>query len=284
MRTLRPLPKAPPSGARGPAEATNGARHPATVAAATKSMDDWDAHWDAFGDALYRNPANWYRLRLICRALGAVPPGSRFLDIGCGQGELVGWLVRRYPGVEFWGTDYARSGVDRARQAVPGATFFRRDLLAHEEVPVDRRRWASYAICSEVIEHVDDPALLLSNARAYLAAGCSLVVTVPAGPMSAFDHYIGHRRHFTAELLTEVLTNAGYIVHRVERAGFPGFNLYRLALVARGPRLVSDAAQDLGALRRGAMKVTIRTFDYVFRLNLPSTPWGWQLVARASTA
>jgi 2-polyprenyl-3-methyl-5-hydroxy-6-metoxy-1,4-benzoquinol methylase len=247
-------------------------------------VDDWDAHWDAFGDALYRNPANRYRLRLIRRAFGVVPPGSRFLDIGCGQGELVETLAGLYPGVEFQGTDYAQTGVDRARRMVPGASFFQRDLLTSEPVPPDKQSWATHAICTEVIEHVDMPAVLLSHARTYLAPNCSLVVTVPAGPMSAFDHYIGHRRHFTVELLRQVLTEAGYIVRSIERAGFPGFNLYRLVVIARGPKLVADAAEERDASNRGAMSVALKSFDYMFKLNLPSTPWGWQLVARATVA
>jgi 2-polyprenyl-3-methyl-5-hydroxy-6-metoxy-1,4-benzoquinol methylase len=247
------------------------------------SVDDWDAHWDTFGDTLYRNPANQYRLQLIRRSLGSsLPPGSRLLDIGCGQGELVEALMPVYPGVEFRGTDYAQTGVERAKRLVVDAAFFQRDLLISEPVPTEMQGWASHAICTEVIEHVDDPTLLLSNARDYLAKDCSLVVTVPAGPMSAFDHYIGHRRHFTPKLLGNVLENAGYRVHGIERAGFPGFNLYRLVVLARGPKLVALAKQEHGAPQRGPMNAALKSFDYIFKLNLPSTPWGWQLVARAS--
>jgi hypothetical protein len=165
---------------------------------------------------------------------------------------------------------------------VVDASFFQRDLLVSEPVPTDMQGWASHAICTEVIEHVDDPTLLLSNARDYLAKNCSLVLTVPAGPMSAFDHYIGHRRHFTPQLLRKVLEDAGYRVRSVERAGFPGFNLYRLAVLARGPKLVALAQQEHAAPQRGAMNAALKGFDYIFKLNLPSTPWGWQLVANAS--
>ena len=36
-----------------------------------------------------------------------------------------------------------------------------------------------------------------------------LVVTVPGGPMSAFDHHIGHRRHYDIPDLTALLEGRG---------------------------------------------------------------------------
>ena len=72
-----------------------------------------------------------------------------------------------------------------------------RDLLRDPAPDAEWAGWATHAVCSEVLEHVDEPVVLLRNARSWLAPGCRLVVTVPGGPMSAFDRHIGHRRHFS---------------------------------------------------------------------------------------
>lgn len=45
--------------------------------------------------------------------------GRRVLDVGCGEGALLGWLTRR--GAEAWGLDLQPEVCRRARQRVPDA-------------------------------------------------------------------------------------------------------------------------------------------------------------------
>jgi hypothetical protein len=160
---------------------------------------------------------------------------------------------------------------------VRGARFVQRDLLRDEGSDGVPRAWATQAVCSEVLEHVLEPVRLLANARAYLAPGCRLVVTVPGGPMSAFDRHIGHRRHFTPQVLRSILDEAGFETIRVDRAGFPFFNAYRLTVLIRGQRLVEDVHGAGSAPARAVMKI----FAALFRLNLRHSRWGWQVVATA---
>ena len=96
-------------------------------------------------------------------------------------------------------------------------------------------------MCSEVLEHLDDPATLLGNALPNLAPGCRLVVTVPGGPRSAFDRHIGHRRHYNRRDLRRLLEGVGLRVDGVIAAGFPFHTLYRLAVILRGERLAHHA-------------------------------------------
>jgi hypothetical protein len=96
--------------------------------------------------------------------------------------------------------------------------------------------------------------------------------------VSAFDRHIGHRRHYTRSALRAVLQAAGLQVERVIAAGFPFHNLYRLAIVAGGEHLVRDVA---GPPPTRLMQWVSSALDTAFRLNLPTSPWGWQLVATA---
>src|SRR5438445_2155740 len=115
------------------------------------------------------------------------------------------------------------------------------------------RGWATHAVCSEVLEHLEQPADLLRNARAYLAPGCRVIVTVPGGPMSAFDRHIGHRKHYHPEDLRQVLECAGFRIERVSGAGYPFFNLYRRVVIARGSRLIGDVSGRPSWTARAAM-------------------------------
>jgi hypothetical protein len=162
---------------------------------------------------------------------------------------------------------------------VPSARFFQRDFT--RAIDLDRRYhgWATHTVCSEVLEHLDDPVAALRNVRPLFAPGCRVVVTVPAGPMSAFDRRIGHRRHFTAPLLDKTLREAGLSVPELRGAGFPFFNLYRLAVVARGKKLIEDVAGHDETTLPLRARATISVFSWLFKLNAKSTKLGWQLIA-----
>jgi 2-polyprenyl-3-methyl-5-hydroxy-6-metoxy-1,4-benzoquinol methylase len=250
------------------------------VASEVAGHDDWDQHWMGMAHSASRNPAQAMRRRLV-RALLAAGPGARILDVGCGQGDLVAQLRRSHPDAELSGLDYSQFGVDVARSKVPGARFEQRDLLQPGEPSADMAGWATHAVCSEVLEHVDDPELLLVNARAYLAPGCRLVITVPGGPMSAFDRHIGHRRHFTPATLRETLAAAGFEVDQVSGAGFPFFNLYRSVVILRGERMVDDAGGTGATSPSPAARAAMAVFRPLLAVPAPRNRLGWQVVGVA---
>jgi len=260
-------------------------RVPGSSAAAVDGgagRDEWDKHWALYGKPANGNPANAYRHRLVMELLGTPAAGDRILDIGSGQGELALLLKQRFPGATVAGIEYSAEGVQRGADAARAAgldvAFAQRDLLVDAPVDGAARGAATHAVCSEVLEHVDDPGLLLRHAGEYLAPGCRIVVTVPGGPRSAFDRHIGHREHFGPARLRRLLEESGFEVTRVLRAGFPFFNLYRLAVIARGRRLIADLERGDGA-EGGSQGAVLAFFDKAFRLNVQSSPFGWQMVA-----
>jgi SAM-dependent methyltransferase len=241
--------------------------------------DDWDRHWAEYAGANAQNPAQAYRRHLILELLRSLDENSeqRILDVGSGTGAMAIELRRRFPHAAIVGIELSREGVERARIAVPSATFVQRDLLKDSEVEPRLRGWATAAVCSEVLEHVDEPQHLLRGVVPYLEQGCRLVVTVPGGPMSAFDRSIGHRHHFTPDSLSKVLQESGLRVEVAQRAGFPFFNLYRLVVIARGKQVTRDVGGE-SATASAAMSA----FGRLFRLNLDRSPFGWQIVAVAT--
>lgn len=250
------------------------------------AVHDWNVHWTRYADGVRQNPANSYRRKLVRELLADTAGQERILDIGSGQGDLALALAAEFPDAEVRGIEFSQTGVDLARDAAKSlnisARFEQRDLLSTTAVPVEQAGWATTAICSEVLEHIDRPEVLLRNATDYLASGCRVIVTVPGGPRTAFDRHIGHLRHFTPASLNAVLSAVGFEVVSIRRAGFPFFNLYRTAVLLRGKRLISDF--NSGAANSGRLSsILLRFFDLSFRWNLDSSPLGWQLVALAKT-
>ncbi len=252
------------------------------------TADEWDGHWDSFGDVAESSPANLYRERLVLDWLADLQAGDHVLDIGSGQGELILAIAARYPSATLRGLENSPVGVARgqarARELGAPVEFAQRDLLT-DPVPESELRWADRAVCSEVLEHLDDPVSFLQHVSPYLKAGCPLLVTVPAGPRSALDRYIGHRRHFTPAALRNVLVDAGFEPMDIRRAGFPFFNLYRLVVILRGQALIADLDRSGPASsspgRRAAVGVALEMFERLFALNSSNSPFGWQLVAAA---
>lgn len=249
----------------------------------TQHLDDWDKHWGEYADAAEENPAQAYRRRLIISLLGISGDGSgaRILDVGSGQGDFAAEVLKHFPKAQIVGLELSQAGIDIAARKVPAARFFQRDLPCPAQVPDELCSWATHASCSEVPEHLDRPVEFLSNVQEYLAPNCRLVVTVPGGPMSAFDKHIGHRQHYSPERLGDLLRRAGFRLERLIGAGFPFFNLYRMVVILRKKRLVRDVAARPGGRYSTLASLVMRMFGILFHCNVAGSPWGWQTVAVA---
>ncbi len=117
----------------------------------------------------------------MLQPLAGIPftAASRYLEIGCGFGFALDFVSRHY-GAAVRGIDPSALAVDGARRLgldiVHG--YFDRAMVA-EIAPRD------VVYCSELIEHVADPAALLADIGAVLAPGGLLMLTTPA--MEAVD-------------------------------------------------------------------------------------------------
>jgi SAM-dependent methyltransferase len=246
-------------------------------------IDNWDRHWDEYAASAESNPAQRFRRRLVRSVIAeSMARGrGRILDLGSGQGDLAAELVRDFPNAEVLGVELSEAGVRIASRKVLQATFLQQDLLQRVPWNSPYRAWADFAVCSEVLEHLDDPVLFLKNSAALMSPGCKLIVTVPGGPMSAFDKHIGHRRHFSRLDLTRVLEDAGFPVVTVQASGYPFFNLYRRVVILRGAALIQDVSSRPNVLARWSSEALMALFRLLFTMNKATGSRGWQMLAVA---
>jgi SAM-dependent methyltransferase len=254
------------------------------MVATHSGQDDWDNHWVRYAETARRNPAQIFRIRLIREALKRHESSPmRILDIGSGVGGMAKDLSQAFPSAKIAGVDLSDSAVKFASEHVPTARFFQQNLLEPVKIPEEFVGWATHAVCSEVLEHVERPELLLANARTLLAPDALVVITVPGGPRSAFDIHIGHRKHYTPDDLDALLRASGLRPVSIDAAGFPFFNLYKMTVIARGKKLVQDVDTSSGreTLATRAADLSMRAFNQLFRYNKTTGKHGWQLVAVA---
>lgn len=243
-------------------------------------MDDWDRHWTDIASTTEAGPTPKYRTRLILKLLelGRFPGQAQLVDLGSGLGDFAAAARANSAGADIVGLELSRTGVEIGSRKVPSARFYQRNLLKPVQPGDTSGICATHAVCSEVLEHLDDPLVFLRNAVQYMGPDCRLIATVPGGPSSAFARHIGHRRHYRPADLRKLLEQAGFIVERVAGYGFPFFNLFRMLATLRGKRLIQDVSVPASEaplhVRLGCV-----VFDVLFRLNLSF--WGWQTVAVA---
>src|SRR5439155_25023167 len=98
------------------------------------------------------------------------------VDIGCGRGELIGYLLDR--GIDARGADQSPTSVERVNDRFSGSPRFRGAVVGTGALP---DATADTAFILEVVEHLDDATLagVLNEARRVLKPGGHLVLTTP---------------------------------------------------------------------------------------------------------
>jgi len=106
-----------------------------------------------------------------------LPEGAEVLDVGCGNGVIsrslgaVGFHVR--------GIDISEKTIERAKELnkYPNVRF---EVVSAEQLVSDGRKYHA-VICSEVLEHLNEPSKLLTVLHEILTDTGTLIVTVPNG-------------------------------------------------------------------------------------------------------
>jgi trans-aconitate methyltransferase len=106
------------------------------------------------------------------------------LEIGCGSGQLAGYLTENLDLSSFTGVDFSPKAIEAATQIAPKATFVVADALA----PATYERETDLIICTEVLEHIEEDLRVIDLFPAKVRCLCS----VPDFP------YPSHVRHFTS--------------------------------------------------------------------------------------
>lgn len=174
----------------------------------------------------------WFRARRAAiRAhvdRGLAGGGRRaLLDVGSGTGANLAWLCARLPPEDAGrclGLEADPLALELAAGRELGARFVRADVA---RLPLAAAS-ADFALCCDVLEHVEDDGQACAELARVLAPGGVLVVTVPAGPglWSVHDEALGHRRRYRPGELEARLDAAGFSVESSH-----GFNLAPWPLV-----------------------------------------------------
>jgi SAM-dependent methyltransferase len=95
------------------------------------------------------------------------------LEVGCGLGHLLGWLVGRY---QVFGTDINDWALTQARRNVPKGHFAR---LSAEDLGAFPDASFQIVIAKHVVEHLEAPERAIAEMGRVLAPGGLLLLATP---------------------------------------------------------------------------------------------------------
>jgi SAM-dependent methyltransferase len=138
-------------------------------------------HWEDYYGGLRRMNAYTrarYDIVLECVREANIPRDGRVLEVGCGDGALTGVLHSRL-GLPVTGVDTSEKGLALARQMFARAGFAGEFKLIESYDTGFKDACFAMVVCSDVIEHVDDPRAMLQEIMRVLLPGGRLVITTP---------------------------------------------------------------------------------------------------------
>lgn len=215
--------------------------------------EDLDALIGAYSGDPYEREDRLSTAGMAARCARHAAVKDDYLELGLGRGAALDVLARHFRDVlvlEGSGELVRRHQGRHANVRLEEARF---------ETWSSARTWHNIGMAF-VLEHVDDPALLLRRFRALLAPGGSVFVGVPnarslhrllgqrlgllpdLGQLSAADHALGHKRSLTYHQWVELFVACGYRVARAEGIYLKPFTTRQLEQLALPP--AAHAALD----------------------------------------
>jgi 2-polyprenyl-3-methyl-5-hydroxy-6-metoxy-1,4-benzoquinol methylase len=126
----------------------------------------------------FKRIADIKRLNFITAVLKEkLPAGAEVLDVGCGNGVISRSLGEL--GLNVKGVDVSEKTIEKARSLnnFPNVTF---EVVSAEQLVAEGHRYHA-VVCSEVLEHLQNPGKLLKVLHKLLYDDGVLIVTVPNG-------------------------------------------------------------------------------------------------------
>jgi SAM-dependent methyltransferase len=154
----------------------------------------------------------WFQARnsLLLWALSKFAPDMRrFLEIGCGTGFVLSAVERSFPDAEVTGCEIYSEGLAQASRRLTRARLYQMDATA-----LPFRDEFDVIGMFDVLEHIEDDALVLRAVRDAMTAKGLLILTVPQHPWlwSYVDEYSCHVRRYTAPGMRALLGMSGFKV------------------------------------------------------------------------
>jgi SAM-dependent methyltransferase len=196
------------------------------------------------------NPSRVRLEAFVTEAAAAVPPGAVVLDAGAGDCRYQRFFSER----KYESADFCQVEKEYAK-----VTY----VCDLKQIPVGD---ASYdlVLCTQVLEHVNEPRRVLKEFARILKPGGQLWLTAP---LFYEEHEVPYDFYrYTRYGLSHVVEDAGFDVKRVEwLEGYYATLAYQMQLAARSLSVRRALGSRFGLLESGGIAVSRATFKILSR-------------------
>ncbi|MEG9328822.1 class I SAM-dependent methyltransferase [Salinimicrobium catena] len=175
----------------------------------------------------YQNKSERYYSKVRQEMKKYLPENAeRIIDVGCGNGSFASG-IRKESGAEVWGVEYTKEGAQEAEKVLDKVF----SGSCEENLKSLPDHYFDVAFFNDVLEHMPDPAKLLSEFKLKMAPGGIVISSIPniryhnallpilfkkdfRYKSSGVMDYT-HLRFFTSKSITRLFEEQGYevIVH-----------------------------------------------------------------------
>jgi len=149
--------------------------------------------------------------------------GEEILEVGCGIGNLTGWLIRRGKVIA---ADVNENYLQAVRDKFQGHSNLRGTIVwdIRNEPPRDYSSSVDTVVCSNVLEHIEDDEFVLEKFFNLLPNRGRLVLLVPAlkALYNNLDKSLGHCRRYSKNELDQKLRKSGFKTCHLNYFNSPG--------------------------------------------------------------
>jgi len=187
------------------------------LAFSPESAEDNDSFEPHYFELLVELESNhfWFRSRnqLVIWAIQQYfPKAKNFLEIGCGTGFVLSAIEKAFPGYTLYGSEIYSAGLNFAAKRLIRTNLFQMDA---RQIPF----YNEFDIIGafDMLEHIADDGLVLSQIYKALSQGGGIILTVPQHPFlwSLWDEMSRHKRRYTRRDLLNKVQDAGFKVLRI---------------------------------------------------------------------
>lgn len=167
-----------------------------------------------------------FRLRQSLKSMVGLKSGAKVLELGCGAGQFIREIKSIRPEFDCYGADISQHAIAVAKQANDGVSY---DLSTENKLPYADSFFEAVLIY-DVLEHVENPGLILSEVNRVLKSGGVFYCFVPceADSLSFWNllhklglkkeltkMYAGHINKFSRKSLISLVQSYSFVVKRI---------------------------------------------------------------------
>lgn len=177
-----------------------------------------DYYQKSIEDNIFQKIWHLNKLQVVFKLI----PGSprKILDVGCAGGWMSAKLAEKFPQTQIWGIDIYEAAINHGRRLYPGIDF--RVADAHR-MPFKNNSF-DLVICTEVLEHLDNPKVVLLEMKRVLKKNGHAIIELDSGSFlftlvwfiwRKFKGKVWERAHlhsFSMKKLEKMILSCGFLI------------------------------------------------------------------------